>query len=107
MGVSAHHYGFKYIRDAVAIYLDSRSKSIGLTTEIYPQIAHRYGVSIKIVERSIRYAIEMAWLRGNVENQYRLFGYTVKEDKGRPTNKECIAMIAERAKMRLTASISG
>ena len=104
MGVSAHHDGFKFIREAVAIYLDSRNRNIGITTSIYPEIANRYGVSIKIVERSIRYAIEMAWLRGNVENQYRLFGYTVKEDKGRPTNKECITLIAERTKMRIASN---
>jgi two-component system response regulator (stage 0 sporulation protein A) len=104
MGVSAHHDGFKFIREAVAIYLDSRNRNIGITTDIYPEIASRYGVSVKIVERSIRYAIEMAWLRGNVENQYRLFGYTVKEDKGRPTNKECITLIAERTKMRIASN---
>lgn len=104
MGVSAHHDGFNYIREAVAIYLESRNRSIGITTDIYPEIAKRYGVSVKIVERSIRYAIEMAWLRGNVENQYRLFGYTVKEDKGRPTNKECITLIAERTKMRIASN---
>lgn len=104
MGVSAHHDGFKFIREAVTIYLDSKNRNIGITTEIYPEIARRYGVSEKIVERSIRYAIEMAWLRGNVENQYRLFGYTVKEDKGRPTNKECITLIAERTKMRISSN---
>lgn len=104
MGVSAHHDGFKYIRDAVALYLDNRGRSIGITTDIYPAIARRYGISVKIVERSIRYAIEMAWLRGNIENQYRLFGYTVKEDKGRPTNKECITLIAERTKIRIASN---
>ncbi|HWQ59312.1 MAG TPA: sporulation initiation factor Spo0A C-terminal domain-containing protein [Clostridia bacterium] len=104
MGVCAHHDGFKYMRDAVALYLDSRNRSLGITTGIYPEIARRYGISEKIVERSIRYAIEMAWLRGNVENQYRLFGYTVKEDKGRPTNKECITLIAERTKIRIASN---
>lgn len=104
MGVSAHHDGFIYIREAVALYLESRSRNVGITTDVYPELARRYDVSVKVIERSIRYAIETAWLRGNVENQYRLFGYTVKEDKGRPTNKECITLIAERTKMRLTPS---
>lgn len=104
MGMSAHHDGFKYMRDAVNICIDTRERSIGLTTHVYPEIARKYGVSVNVVERSIRYAIETAWLRGSVENQYRLFGYTVKEDKGRPTNKECISLIAERTRIRMAAS---
>lgn len=104
MGMSAHNDGFKYMRDAVNICIDSRERSIGLTTSVYPEIARKYGVSANVVERSIRYAIETAWLRGSVDNQYRLFGYTVKEDKGRPTNKECISLIAERTRIRMAAS---
>ena len=101
IGVCAHHDGFAYLKYGIALCVDQRDKNIGITTYVYPEIAKRFNVSIKVVERSIRYAIDVAWLRGDVEAQHKLFGYTVAEDKGRPTNKECMTLIAERTRIRL------
>lgn len=101
MGISAHHDGYAYMKAAVGVILDHPGKSIGITTDVYPAVAEMFSKSPKVIERSIRYAIDAAWLRGDLEAQHRLFGYTVDEGKGRPTNKECITLIAERTRMRL------
>ena len=101
MGISAHHDGYTYMKASVGVILDHPGKSIGVTTDVYPAVAKMYKKTPKIVERSIRYAIDSAWLRGDIDAQHRLFGYTVDQGKGRPTNKECITLIAERTRMRL------
>lgn len=86
-GFSARHSGFPYIKMAIVIAVNDDSNNLKLTTVIYPEVAKYYNVSVRTVERTIRYAIDAAWLRGDLDAQHRLFGYTVAEDKGKPRTR--------------------
>jgi len=99
MGVPAHVKGYQYLRDAIAMV----SLEVGLmgavTKELYPLIADKYNTTASRVERAIRHAIELAWDRGNVEMMNKYFGYTINIERGKPTNSEFIAMIADKMRM--------
>ena len=71
-----------------------------VTKELYPSIAEKYGTTSSRVERAIRHAIEVAWSRGRIETINKLFGYTVHEQKGKPTNGEFIAMVADKLRIK-------
>ena len=70
-----------------------------ITKELYPEIANRFDTTVSRVERAIRHAIEVAWNRGQIEMHEKIFGYTVNSNKGKPTNSEFIAMIADRIRL--------
>ena len=70
-----------------------------ITKELYPEIAQKYATTVSRVERAIRHAIEVAWNRGQIDMHEKLFGYTVNSNKGKPTNSEFIAMIADRIRL--------
>ena len=97
----AHLNGYRYVRAAIDYNVLHYDENPGLTTDIYPTVAKQYHTRWNCVERDIRTAIERAWNQGNLEKQHKLFGYTVDQYKGRPTNKEFISMITERVVMRL------
>jgi len=101
LGIPAHIKGYMYLRDAI-IMVTSRVELLSrITKELYPAIAEKYSTTPSRVERAIRHAIEVAWTRGNVEFIDEMFGHTVSQDKGKPTNSEFIAMVAD--KLRLTS----
>ena len=104
IGVPAHIKGYLYLREAITMVVDNIELLSAVTKELYPNIAKKFNTTPSRVERAIRHAIEVAWSRGKVDTINNLFGYTVHTDKGKPTNSEFIAMVAD--KLRLEQKIS-
>ena len=96
IGVPAHIKGYQYLREAIMIAVDDMDVINAVTKVLYPEVAKRFGTTPSRVERAIRHAIEVAWDRGDLETLQKFFGYTVSNAKGKPTNSEFIAMIADR-----------
>jgi len=99
MGVPAHVKGYQYLRDAIVFVTEEVNLMGAVTKELYPMIAEKYDTTASRVERAIRHAIELAWDRGNVEMMNQYFGYTINIERGKPTNSEFIAMIADKMRM--------
>jgi len=104
IGIPAHIKGYLYLREAIMMVTNRVELLGGITKELYPAIAGRYKTTPSRVERAIRHAIEVAWNRGNVEMINSLFGHTVNQDRGKPTNSEFIAMVADRLRMQMKPS---
>ncbi|MBE6124689.1 MAG: sporulation transcription factor Spo0A [Erysipelotrichaceae bacterium] len=98
LGIPSHIRGYKYIRDGIMIIYNNESVSL-ITKEIYPQIASKYATTPSRVERAIRHAIEVSWIRGDLALMEDLFGFSVSCDKAKPTNSEFLSTIADRIKM--------
>lgn len=96
IGVPAHIKGYQYLREAIMITVKDMDVINAVTKVLYPEVAKRFGTTASRVERAIRHAIEVAWDRGDLETLQKYFGYTVSNAKGKPTNSEFIAMIADR-----------
>ena len=96
IGVPAHIKGYQYLREAIIITVNDMDVINAVTKVLYPEVAKRFGTTPSRVERAIRHAIEVAWDRGDLETLQKYFGYTVSNAKGKPTNSEFIAMIADR-----------
>lgn len=99
IGVPAHIKGYQYLREAIMIAVDDMDVINAVTKVLYPEVAKRFSTTPSRVERAIRHAIEVAWDRGDVDTLNSYFGYTIHNLRGKPTNSEFIAMIAD--KMRL------
>ncbi|ATW24063.1 sporulation transcription factor Spo0A [Candidatus Formimonas warabiya] len=99
MGVPAHIKGYQYLRDAILLVIDEVNLLGAITKELYPMIAQKYNTTASRVERAIRHAIELAWDRGNVEMMNKFFGYTINVERGKPTNSEFIAMVADKLRI--------
>ena len=93
--------GYQQAKAAVAYCVDNYDRQLYITKEVYPHVAGLYNTTPRRVERNIRTFIEAAWERGDIEKINKLFGYTVSQHKGRPTNKEFIALMTERSVMRI------
>ena len=100
VGVPAHIKGYQYLREAILIAVADMDVINAVTKVLYPEVAKRYGTTASRVERAIRHAIEVAWDRGDLETLQRYFGYTVSNIKGKPTNSEFIALIADRLQLQ-------
>ena len=96
IGVPAHIKGYQYLREAIGLAVADMEVINAVTKVLYPAVAKKYGTTASRVERAIRHAIEVAWDRGDLETLQKYFGYTVSNAKGKPTNSEFIAMIADR-----------
>ena len=96
IGVPAHIKGYQYLREAIVLTSNDMEMLGGVTKVLYPAVAKKFNTTPSRVERAIRHAIEVAWDRGDVEVLQKFFGYTVSGIKGKPTNSEFIAMIADR-----------
>ena len=96
IGVPAHIKGYQYLREAIIIAVNDMDVINAITKVLYPEVAKNFGTTPSRVERAIRHAIEVAWDRGDLETLQKYFGYTVSNAKGKPTNSEFIAMIADR-----------
>ena len=109
IGVPAHIKGYQYLREAIMITVNDMEVINAVTKVLYPAVAKRFGTTPSRVERAIRHAIEVAWDRGDLETLQKYFGYTVSNAKGKPTNSEFIAMIADRLvlEMRAGGRLSG
>jgi two-component system response regulator (stage 0 sporulation protein A) len=101
IGIPAHIKGYQYLRDAIMMIITEIDLLGAVTKVLYPMIAEKYATTPSRVERAIRHAIEVAWSRGNMDMINRLFGYTVKLEKGKPTNSEFMAMIADKLRMEM------
>ncbi len=99
VGIPAHIKGYQYLREAILMVIERMDLLGAVTKELYPSIAIKYKTTATRVERAIRHAIEVAWSRGNYDSITRLFGYTVSGERGKPTNSEFIAMVADRLRM--------
>ena len=99
VGVPAHIKGYQYLREGIIIAVNDMDVINAVTKVLYPEVAKRFGTTPSRVERAIRHAIEVAWDRGDLETLQKYFGYTVSNTKGKPTNSEFIAMIADRIRL--------
>ena len=100
IGVPAHIKGYQYLREAIILTINDMEVINAVTKVLYPAVAKKYATTPSRVERAIRHAIEVAWDRGDIEVLQKYFGYTVSNIKGKPTNSEFIAMIADCLSLR-------
>lgn len=100
IGVPAHIKGYMYLREAITMVVNDMELLSAVTKELYPSIAKKYNTTASRVERAIRHAIEVAWGRGQIEAINKLFGYTIHNEKGKPTNSEFIAIIADKLRLK-------
>lgn len=103
VGVPAHLRGYHYLRDAIMLSGRDMEVVSSVTKLLYPTIAKRFKTTDQKVERAIRNAIEVSWMRGNVETFEKMFGYSVSSGKTRPTNSEYIARIADKVRLDIKA----
>lgn len=103
IGVPAHIKGYQYLRDGILMAIEDEEAINTITKRLYPSVAKRFKTTSSRVERAIRHAIEVAWDRGDVEVLDHYFGYTVHTERGKPTNSEFIAMIADNFRLQLRA----
>ena len=104
VGVPAHIKGYQYLREAIMMVVNDIEVINQITKSLYPQIAHKFKTTPSRVERAIRHAIEVAWGRGQEEAVENIFGYTISASKGKPTNSEFIAMIADKLRLELKSA---
>ena len=105
VGVPAHIKGYQYIREAIILAIKDEEMINAITKTLYPTLASMFNTTPSRVERAIRHAIEVAWNRGQIEIHDKIFGYTVNSNKGKPTNSEFIAMIADRLRLEEKAAV--
>ena len=103
MGIPAHIKGYQYLREAIKLVIETPGMIGGITKELYPAIARRFGTTSSKVERAIRHAIEVAWSRGRVDTLNKAFGCEVAQPDEKPTNGEFIALIADKLSMEYSA----
>lgn len=101
IGVPAHIKGYNYLRDSILMSIETPEIINAVTKKLYPSVAKKYETTSSRVERAIRHAIEVAWDRGDVDVLNSYFGYTIHNDRGKPTNSEFIAMISDKLRLQL------
>lgn len=99
VGVPAHIKGYQYLRDAIHMSVEDMDMLNSVTKILYPEVAKKYKTTPSRVERAIRHAIEVAWSRGKVDTIEEMFGYTISQGRGKPTNSEFIALITDKIRM--------
>lgn len=104
IGVPAHIKGYHYLREAILMSIKDSNSVNSITKILYPTVAKQFRTTSSRVERAIRHAIEVAWDRGDVDVLYSYFGYTILSSRGKPTNSEFIAMIADKINLRLKSA---
>lgn len=100
IGIPAHIKGYHYLRDAILMAIDDMDVLNAITKVLYPTVAKKHQTTSSRVERAIRHAIEVAWSRGKLDTLDQLFGYTVSNGKGKPTNSEFIALVADTIRLK-------
>lgn len=100
IGVPAHIKGYQYLRTAILMTISDNEIINSVTKILYPSVAKKYSTTTSRVERAIRHAIEVAWDRGDVDTLNSYFGYTIQNNRGKPTNSEFIAMIADNLRLK-------
>ena len=100
IGVPAHIKGYNYLRTAIIMAINDDEVINSITKALYPAVARKYDTTSSRVERAIRHAIEVAWDRGDIDTINQIFGYTIQSQRGKPTNSEFIAMVADNLKLK-------
>ena len=100
IGVPAHIKGYQYLRTAILLTISDSDIINSVTKVLYPSVAQKYSTTTSRVERAIRHAIEVAWDRGDIDTLNSYFGYTIQNNRGKPTNSEFIAMIADNLRLK-------
>ena len=103
IGVPAHIKGYQYLREAIMMAIEDMDIPNAITKQLYPEISKKFDTTPSRVERAIRHAIEVAWSRGKMDTIDKIFGYSINTGKGKPTNSEFIALIADRLRLELKA----
>ncbi|NLT40231.1 MAG: sporulation transcription factor Spo0A [Clostridiales bacterium] len=106
VGVPAHIKGYQYLREAIVYSAEDMDIINAITKALYPKVAKAFNTTPSRVERAIRHAIEIAWDRGDIDTLQRYFGYTVSNQKGKPTNSEFIAMMADKLYLEMQDAVS-
>lgn len=106
IGIPAHIKGYHYLRDAIMMAVDDMDVLNAITKILYPTVAKKHQTTSSRVERAIRHAIEVAWSRGKLDTLDSLFGYTVSNGKGKPTNSEFIALVADTIRLERKTQIN-
>jgi two-component system response regulator (stage 0 sporulation protein A) len=101
VGVPAHIKGYQYLREAIIMCVNNMDMLNSITKILYPEIARKFQTTPSRVERAIRHAIEVAWSRGKMDTLDELFGYTISNGKGKPTNSEFIALITDKIRLQM------
>lgn len=104
IGVPAHIKGYQYLRDSIMMAIEDEEIINAVTKRLYPAVAKKHGTTSSRVERAIRHAIEVAWDRGDVDVLNSYFGYTIHNERGKPTNSEFVAMISDKFRLQLKIS---
>ena len=104
IGVPAHIKGYHYLRDSIIMAIEDPEIINAVTKQLYPSVAKRYNTTSSRVERAIRHAIEVAWDRGDVDVLNSYFGYTIHNTRGKPTNSEFVAMIADKLRLQMDSA---
>ena len=104
IGVPAHIKGYHYLREAITLAVNDSDIINSVTKQLYPCVAKKFSTTSSRVERAIRHAIEVAWDRGDIDVLNSYFGYTIHNERGKPTNSEFIAMIADKLRLKLKVS---
>lgn len=104
IGVPAHIKGYHYLREAIILSIKNSDIINSVTKLLYPTVAKKHGTTASRVERAIRHAIEVAWDRGDIDVLNSYFGYTIQNERGKPTNSEFIAMISDKLRLKLKIS---
>ena len=104
VGVPAHIKGYQYLRDGIMMVVDDIEIINQITKQLYPDLAKKDKTTPSRVERAIRHAIEVAWGRGQIDTVNNIFGYTISSNKGKPTNSEFIAMIADKLRLEIKSA---
>lgn len=104
VGVPAHIKGYQYLREAITLAVNDIEVINSVTKLLYPTLAKKYKTTPSRVERAIRHAIEVAWARGSMETNNEMFGNTISASKGKPTNSEFIAMIADKLRLEMKSA---
>ena len=99
IGIPAHIKGYQYLREAIVMSVLDMEMLNSITKVLYPTIAKKYSTTSSLVERAIRHAIEVAWSRGKMDTIDSMFGYTINNGKGKPTNSEFIALITDKIRL--------
>ena len=99
MGIPAHLKGYQYIRASIMMAIENSDVINAITKVLYPSIANKFSTTPSRVERAIRHAIEVAWQRGNIDTLQNTFGYTISNARGKPTNSEFIALLADKLRL--------
>ena len=104
IGIPAHIKGYMFLREAINLVVNDIGLLSAVTKELYPLVGKKFNTTASRVERAMRHAIDVAWSRGEVETINKIFGYSIHNEKGKPTNSEFIAMVAD--KLRLQNKVS-